>query len=235
MGYSVSIRALSQTVPSEDLLGQIVKREVAKAGRSSTILYLLNAMIVILGGRILSTIFAPYSSIGFLEYLLWLFVTGIAVYAIIVYVRARSRQSKSLGVHLYILGVLGLCTGTLLSSWGAVEYLSAGYWLRQYYSSGNPKEGADREEVAVYGTDKLVNLKTSKLIRIGYSVPRKWRYAGIVLLLAGVTSYALAPFLALTLLYGIAQLLLIDGIVFVSTWYAEKIYSGRVRLPEGFK
>jgi uncharacterized membrane protein HdeD (DUF308 family) len=224
---------LSQTVPSEDLLGQIVKRDVAKAGRSSTIVYLVNAVIIILGGRIISTIFAPYSSIGFLENLLELLVTGVAVYAIIVHIRTRSRQSKNLGVHLYILGVLGLCMGTLFSSWGAVQYLSGGYWLRQYYSGSSPKAGVNGGEVAVYGTDKLVNLKTSRLVRIGYSIPRKWRYAGIGLLFAGVVWFVLASFLAQIVAYSIGQILVIDGIVLISTWYAEKIYfGGRIRLPE---
>jgi hypothetical protein len=228
---------LSDPVGPEDLVSQIVKRDVAKAGRSSTILYLVNAVIVILGTGILSAIFAPYFSIGFLEHLLWLLVTGIAIYAIIVYIRTRSRQSKNLGVHFYILGVLGLCTGTLFASWGAVEYLSAGYWLRQYHSSNSTKTGTHEGEIAVYGTDKLVNLKTSKLVRIGYNIPRKWRNAGIGLLLAGVVLYALAYFFAQLLLYSIDQILLIDGIVLVSTWYiSEKMYfGGRIRLPEDFK
>jgi hypothetical protein len=201
---------LSDPVGPEDLVSQIVKRDVSKAGRSSTILYLVNAVIVILGSGILSAIFAPYFSIGFLEHLLWLLVTGTAVYAIIVYIRTRSRQSKNLGVHFYILGVLGLCTGTLFASWG---------------------------EIAVYGTDKLVNLKTSRLVRIGYSIPRKWRNAGIGWLLGGVVLYALAYFFAQLLLYSIDQILLIDGIVLVSTWYiSEKMYfGGRIRLPEDFK
>jgi hypothetical protein len=226
---------LSQTPGPEDLLGQIVNRDVAKAARSSTILYLVNAVLVILGSRILSAIFAPYVSIGFLENILQLLAAGLALYAIVVYVRTRSRQSKTLGAHFYALGVLGLCMGALLASWGAVEYLSAGYWLRQYYSRSNPKAGADKGEVAVYGTDKLVNLKTSRLVRIGYSIPRKWRYAGIGLLLGGIAWYGVSSSLALPLAYSIGQIALIDGVAFVSTWYAEKMYGGRIRLPADFK
>ena len=224
---------MSRTVAPEDLLGQIVRRDVVRVVRSSTILYLVNAGIVILAGRVLSSIFTSYYSDGFLGTLFDFYAAAIAVYAVIVYIWSRSRQSRNLASHVYILGVLGLTLGTLLFAWGAVQYLSAGYWLRQYFS-GRCKSGVDEGEVAVYGTDKLVNTKSSRLVRIGFDIPRRWRYAGMGLLLAALVSYTVASLLVqVRFYYNISQALLIDGIAFLATWYAEKTYAGgRIRLPE---
>lgn len=223
---------MSQTVGPEELLGQIVRRDVARVVRSSTILYLVNAVIIILAGRLLSSVFTSYYSDGFLRTLLDFNAAAIAAYAIIVYIWSRSRQSRNLTIHVYILGLLGLAVGTLLFAWGAVQYLSAGYWLRQYYS-GSCKSGVDGGDVAVYGTDKLVNIKSSRLVRIGFDIPRRWTYVGMGLLLAALVSYAVASLLVQVRFYNISFALLIDGIAFLATWYAEKTYGGgRIRLPE---
>ena len=223
---------MSRTVAPEDLLGQIVRRDVVRVARSSTILYVVNAGIIILAGRVLSSIFTSYYFNGFLGTLLDFYVAAIAIYAIIVYIRSRSWQSKNLAIHVYILAVLGLTVGTLLFAWGAVQYLSAGYWFRQYYS-GRAKSAVDRGEVSVYGADKLVNIKSSRLVRIGFDIPRRWTFAGIGLLLAALVWYVIASLLVQLRFYNISQAFLIDGIAFLTTWYAEKTYGGgRIRLPE---
>ena len=223
---------MSRTVAPEDLLGQIVRRDVVRVVRSSTIIYLVNAGIVILPGRVLPSIFTSYYSDGFLGTLFDFYATAIAVYAMIVYIWSRSRQSRNLASHVYILGVLGLTLGTLLFAWGAVQYLSAGYWLRQYFS-GRCKSGVDEGEVAIYGTDKLVNTKSSRLVRIGFDIPRRWTFAGIGLLLAALVWYVISSLLVQLRFYNISQAFLIDGIAFLTTWYAEKTYGGgRIRLPE---
>ena len=216
---------MSQAVDPDPLLGTIVTKEVARVVRNSTILYSVNAVIIILGTRLLTIIFNPYFSGGLLDRVLELFSAGIAIYALTIYVQSRRRQSKNLATHLYILGVSGLCVGTLFFAWGAIQYLSAGYWLRQYYSD-NSVAGRNGGEVAVYGTDKLVNIRTSKLVRIGYSIPRTWTYAGIVLIIVGIVFYAQVAFSGPILGYNIGSPFLIDGLALLISWYTEKMYSG---------
>ena len=93
--------------------------------------------------------------------------------------------------------------------------------------------------MVAYGEDSLVCTRCSRLVRIMYHLPRKWTYAGLAILLAGIAwsfPVLVAPDAArLTSLFNPGYGLLIDGISFLGTWFAQFAYlgGGNVRLPPG--
>ena len=119
---------------------------------------------------------------------------------------------------------------------GAVQFLSAGYWLRQYHKPGVARSARDGGEVAVYGSDSLVNQKSSRLVRIGWDLPRGWVNAGMGALVIGIVLYYARSVIQVS--FGpigtsiIGWILFIDGISFVTSLFAQNMgLKGYVRLP----
>lgn len=137
---------------------------------------------------------------------------------------------------LYVAGFLGLAAGGLLFSWGAWEFLSIGYWLRQYQKSGVARSPRDDGEIVAYGSESLVNKKTSRLVRIGYDYPKKWVYVGVPAAVFGYVLVSLGNFLAgsiwFTIVKSVGWILFIDGVSFVAMMFTQRAYlGGFVRLP----
>ena len=222
-----------------DALSQIIRRDVAKAARGSALLYIVGTIIAVLFDLTIFLVGSPFFFFFTVSGYSWL-ADGIAgcfsLYAIVTFLLARHRQSSGLGLHFYALGLLGLAGGSLLFSWGGVQFLSAGYWLRQYHKTGIARSARDGGEVVVYGNDSLVNLKSSKPVRIGWDLPRSWINAGLVALVIGavlfysrsLTQVSIGPVSTTS----IGLILFIDGISFVSTLFAQsRSMKGYVRLP----
>ena len=222
-----------------DALGQIIRRDVAKAARGSAILYIVGTIIAVLFDVTIFLVGSPFFFFFTVSGYSWI-ADGIAacfsLYAIVTFLWARHRQGSGLGLHFYVLGLLGLAGGSLLFSWGAVQFLSAGYWVRQYHKTGMARSARDGGEVVVYGSDSLVNLKSSRLVRIGWDLPRSWINAGLVALVIGgvlfysriLTQVSIGPFSMAT----IGLILFIDGLSFGTTLFAQSMgMKGYVRLP----
>ncbi len=224
---------------SGEALDRIVQRDVSKVARNSTILYVLNAIAVIVGARVISALFRGFSYPGQFETFADGLVSIIALYAIVVFFWTRSRLSRGAGIHFYVLGILGLIGGALLFAFGGVQFLGAGYWVRQFKGAGTPKCARDGGSVVAYGEESLVCIRCSRLVRIQFDIPRKWTYAGVVILLAGIAWLSLVSVVpgvaSLTGPVSLGNVLLIDGISFLGTWFAQLSYlgGGNVRLPPG--
>ncbi len=221
----------------ENALGRIVRRDVSKAARSSAILYLVSAVLTIVGTRVLSLVWGS-SFQGLSESVLDIFVGAVAGYAGLVSLRTRSRPAGSIGFHMYALGLLGLSSGAIFNAFGGVGFLSIGYWMRQFHKNVGMRCGRDGGEIVVLGEDSLVCTKCSRLVRIGYNIPRKWSYAGLALLPGGIALYGLTFFApvasVLTYPVNVAGLALLDGVVFLTTIILQRAYfEGYVRLPLG--
>lgn len=222
-----------------DALARIVSRDVAKAARGAAVLFIVNTIIVVLFDLAFSLLGSPFLYFFTVSGYAWVLdgiAVGFSVYAIIVFLWARHNQGAGLGLHFYTLGLLGLGVGSLLFSWGAVQFLSAGYWLRQYHKTGVARSARDGGEVVVYGGDSLVNQKTSRPVRIGWDLPKGWVNAGLVGLVIGIVLYYSRSLLQVS--FGpistsiIGWILFIDGISFVTSLFAQNMgLKGYVRLP----
>ena len=230
---------MTMSSSGEDILGRIISRDAAKAARGGAILYIVNTVIVILFGLaifLVGTPFLFFFRLSGYELITDSIATAIATYALATFLWARYRQNASRGVHFYVAGVLGLAVGGLLFSWGAWQFLSVGYWLRQYQKSGVARSPRDGGEIVSYGSESLVNKKTSRLVRIGYDYPKKWVYAvvpaaavGYVLLSLG-NSFRGSFWFIIT--RSIGWILVIDGVSFVVMMFNKRAYlGGVVRLP----
>ena len=221
----------------EDALDRIVRRDASKAARSSAILYLVSAVLTILGTRVLILVYGS-SFQGLSELIPDIYFGAVAGYAALVYLRTRSPPARSLGLHMYALGLLGLSSGMIFFAFGAIASLSAGYWLQQFHKSVGMRCGRDGGDVVVFGKDSLACTKCSRLIKIGYDIPNKWSYAGLALLPGGITMYGLTFFVPgasiLTYPVNVAGLALLDGFAFLVTVFLQRTYlGGYVRLPPG--
>src|SRR3989441_9184565 len=130
----------------EDVLGRILSRDVTKAAREAAILYTVNTGIVILFDFAIflaGTPFLFFFRLSGYELIIDSIATAITVYALATFLWARYRQNASRGVHFYVAGFLGVAAGGLLFSWGAWQFLSTGYWLRQYQKSGVARSQRD--------------------------------------------------------------------------------------------
>ena len=225
----------------EDILGRIISRDVVKAVREAAILYTVNTVIVILFGFAIFLVGTPtpfpfFFRLSGYELITDSIATAIAIYAIATFLWARYRQNASRGVHFYVAGFLGLAMGGLLFSWGAWEFLSVGYWLRQYQKSGIARSPRDGGEIIAYGSESLVNKKTSRLVRIGYDYPKKWVYAGVPAAAVGYVLVSLGNSFRgsfwFTITTSIGWILLIDAVSFVAMMLTQRTYlGGFVRLP----
>lgn len=230
---------------AQDALGQIIRRDIAKAARNAALLYIVNTIIVVLFDLAIFLVGSPFLLFFRLtgyEFVLDIIAIAFSLYAVAAFLWSRHGPSAGLGVHFYILGMLGLTVGALLFSWGAVQFLSAGYWLRQYHKSGVARTASDGGEVVVYGNQSLVNRKSSRLVMIGYDLPRSWVKAGAVALVLGIilsySGISTMVSLGLLSLSNVGIILLIDGLSFVATLFAQNMYMrGYVRLPptQGFE
>jgi hypothetical protein len=230
---------MAMSSSGEDILGQIIRRDAAKAARGGAILYIVNTVIVILFGLaifLVGTPFLFFFRLNGYELITDSIATAIAIYALATFLWARYRQNASRSVHFYIAGFLGLAMGGLLFSWGAWQFLSVGYWLRQYQKSGVARSPRDGGEIVAYGSESLVNRKTSRLVRIGYDYPKKWVYAGVPAAAVGYVLVSLGNSfrgsLWFTITTSIGWILLIDGVSFVAMMFNKRAYlGGSVRLP----
>ncbi len=223
----------------EDVLGQIIRRDVAKAARGGAILYIVNTVIVIVFDFAIFLVGTPFPfffRLSGYELITDSIAIAIAIYALATFLWARYRQDASRGVHFYVAGFLGLAMGGLLFSWGAWEFLSVGYWLRQYQKSGVARSPRDGGEIVAYGSESLVNKKTSRFVRIGYDYPKKWVYAGVPTAAVGYVLLSLGNSFRgsfwFTIMTSIGWILLIDGVSFVAMMVNKRAsLGGFVRLP----
>jgi hypothetical protein len=231
---------LTQSTTGEAIVDRIFRREVSKAVRSSTILYIINAIGFLVIGRA-SIFFFPSSSLGQAESVLDAYVGAIAVYAVLVYFLTRSRSRVDLGVHFYVLGLLGLAGGGLLFIFGSIGFLSAGYWSRQFRGTNGMKCVRDNGDVVAFGQESLVCTKCSRLVKIGLDLPRRWIYGGIGLVVAGIILYfstLIVPTVA-SLIYAplnIPFVFVFDGaLLSFEPLYVQRMFfgGGYVRLPPG--
>ena len=230
---------MTMSSSGEDILGRIISRDAAKAARGGAILYIVNTVIVILFGLaifLVGTPFLFFFRLSGYELITDSIATAIATYALATFLWARYRQNASRGVHFYVAGVLGLAVGGLLFSWGAWQFLSVGYWLRQYQKSGVARSPRDGGEIVAYGSESLVNKKTSRLVRIGFDYPKKWVYAGVPAAVVGYVLLSLGNSFRgsfwFTITTSVGWILLIDGVSFVAMMFNKRAYlGGFVRLP----
>jgi len=107
--------------------------------------------------------------------------------------------------------------------------------LRQYQKSGVARSSLDNGEIVAYGSESLVNRKTSRLVKVGYNYPRKWVYAGLPAIVFGYVVISLGYLFAgsfwFTAIRSIGWILLIDGISFVTMMFLQRQVGGFVRLP----
>ncbi len=230
---------MAMSSSGEDILGRIIRRDAAKAARGGAILYIVNTVIVILFGFaifLVGTPFLFFFRLSGYELITDSIATAIAIYALATFLWARYRQNASRGVHFYVAGFLGLAVGGLLFSWGAWEFLSTGYWLRQYQKSGVARSPRDNGEIVAYGSESLVNKKTSRLVRIGYDYPKPWGYVVVPAAVVGYVLLALGNSFRgsfwFTVTTSIGWILFIDGVSFVVMMFTQRAYlGGFVRLP----
>jgi hypothetical protein len=231
---------LIQSTIGEAIVERILRREVSKAVRGSTILYIINAIGFLLIGRV-SIFFLSFSILGQAELVLEGYVGAIALYAVVVYFLTRMRSRAGRGVHFYLLGLLGLTGGGLLFIFGSIGFLSAGYWSRQFRGTSGMKCVKDNGNVVAFGQESLACTKCSRLVRIGFDLPRRWVYGGIGLLLAGIILYfstLVVPTLAslISTPLNIPLILVFDGALLIfEPLYVQKMVfgGGYVRLPPG--
>src|SRR5256712_7845117 len=232
-------RTMAMSSSGEDVLGRIISRDVAKAAREVAILYTVNTAIVILFGLailLVGTPFLFFFRLSGYELIIDSIATAIAICALATFLWARYRQDASRGVHFYVAGVLGLAGGGLFFSWGAWQFLSVGYWLRQYENSGVARSPRDGGEIVAYGSESLVNKKTSRLVRIGFDYPKKWVYAGVPASVVGYVLLSLGNSFRgsfwFTITTSVGWILFIDGVSFVAMMFNKRAYlGGFVRLP----
>ncbi len=229
---------LSQSNPDE-LLDRIFRKELLSAVRGSAILYIISALgyFLIRGA---STFFLPFSyPRGDIQTVLGALIVASSVYAVVIYLVTRSRQSSGLVVNFYLLGLLGLAEGGFLAVWGAACFLSAGYWTRQHRGSRRMKCTLENGDIVAFGDQRLVCTTCSKLVKIGRDLPRSWTYAGVGLVIAGASTYFLdliVPTLSSLLYTGVNTplLLVLDGVVLLFDLLLSQMGlsgGGYVRLP----
>ena len=176
---------------------------------------------------------------GEIQTVLGALIVASSLYAVVIYLVTRSRQSSGLAVNFYLLGLLGLAVGGFLAVWGAAGFLSAGYWTRQYLASRRMKCTRENGDVVAFGDQRLVCTTCSKLVKIGRDLPRIWTYAGVGLIVAGASTYFLdliVPTLSSLLYAGvnIPLLLVLDGVVLLFDLFFSQMGlsgGGYVRLP----
>ena len=224
---------MAMSSSGEDILSRIIRRDVAKAAREAAILYIVNTAIGILFDFaifLVGTPFLFFFRLSGYELIIDGIAIAIAIYALATFLWARYRQNASRSAHFYIAGFLGLSAGGLLFSWGAWEFLSVGYWLRQYQKSGVARSPRDGGEIVAYGSESLVNKKTSRLVRIGYDYPKKWVYAGVPAAAVGYVLLSLGNSFRgsfwFTITTSIGWILLIDGVSFVAMMFTQRAYLG---------
>ncbi len=211
----------------------VIFKQASPIAKNGFLLYLAQAVLLIIGTGVLTVLF-PSVGGGLWTLALEAYAVLIALYAGAVYLRSRSRFSPGMGNHCYALAILGFGLSGILDSWGGYRFLSLGYWLRQAGKDSAPVCGRDSGEVVVFGPESLACPKCSRVVRVGYDVPRGWVRVGLVALVAGVLLYALGYSPAFNLFYVryAGNALLFDGLAFLLPLYMQRVYfGGYVRLP----
>lgn len=219
---------------SQDPVGELVGREVLKVVRKSFLIYFVAAILSVVVIGAFSFVFGGvgYPWTSYLEILGFI----IAFYTLVVYLWSKLKNSRGLGIHFYILGVLGLSQGGFFFSWAGESLLSAGYWQRQASTNQGCKCTRDNGDLVVVGGETLACLKCSRRIKIGYDIPKIWNRLGLVAIAAGISLqvlYSLFPGMsgALVISY-LGYLLLFDGLVLgILPFSSQQGLGGYVRIP----
>ncbi len=202
-------------------------------------LYLVNAILAPVAGFFLVFVFSPIFRISpdpVLEIFLEAYAVSITVYAGLVFFRMRSRPSPGLGTHCLVLGVLGFGAGTILFGYAAVGFVSVGHWLRQLRMAG-PRCNRDGSVLVVYGEGSLACRTCSRVIKVGFDLPTRWRNTGFLVFVVGVLLYVLTQIFPVVLFAGILRYvtnaLFVNGLGFlIFLINPQTMGAGRVRLPE---
>lgn len=219
---------------SPDPVVELVGKEVLETVRKSFLIYLAAAIlsVVVIGAFRFVFGGAGYPWTGYEEILGFI----IAFDTLVVYIWSKLKNSRGLGVHFYILGILGLSQGGFFFSWGGESLLSAGYWQRQASKGQGCKCWRDNGDLVVVGGETLACLKCSRRIRIGYDIPKIWNRIGLGAIVTGIALIALYSLLpgipgALLVIF-LGYLLLFDGLVlgFFPFSYQQSL-GGYVRIP----
>lgn len=214
---------------------EVIFKQASRTLRSMFLLYLVNAVLLIVFAGAFTLLFPSFAGRGSWTFGLEVYAILITVYAGVVYVLGKSAMSVGLGKHCYALAVLGFGFGGLLDAWGGYGFLSLGYWLRQAGKESPSVCGRDGGEVVVFGPGNLACPKCSRVVRVGYDIPRGWTRAGFAILVLGVLVYVGSSLMAsLNAFYVefLGSVLLFTGLAFASTFYLQRVYfGGYVRVP----
>jgi len=213
---------------------EVIFKQASPILRRMFLLYLVNAVLLIVFAGAFSVLFPSFGG-GPWTLGLEAYAVLIAVYAGIVYLLGRSAMSVGLGRHCYALAVLGFGFGGFLDAWGGYGFLSLGYWLGQAGKESPSVCGRDGGEVVVFGPESLACPKCSRVVRVGYDIPRGWAKAGLAVFLLGVLIYVMNSSLGMfNTFYAryVGDVLLFTGLAFALTFYLQRMYfGGLVRIP----
>jgi len=214
---------------------EVIFKQASPILRRMFLLYLVNAVLLIVSTGALTFLFPSFLGGGPWTLGLEVYAILIAVYAGIVYLLGKSAMSVGLGRHCYALAVLGFGFGGLFDAWGGYGFLSLGYWLGQAGKESSSVCGRDGGEVVVFGPESLACPKCSRVVRVGYDIPRGWAKAGLAVFLLGVLVYVMNSSLgAFNTFYAryVGDVLLFTGLAFATTFYLQRMYfGGLVRIP----
>ncbi|HLC10522.1 MAG TPA: hypothetical protein VJL56_01605 [Candidatus Bathyarchaeia archaeon] len=235
MRYLVMISSPDNTIES------IILRDASKQFRSALSSNIVNTVLAFA-----TSVFLVIIPFGISWSNLWIFqAVGLTttVYSAVVYWRFKAKPSTSFTVHCLFLAVLGFLLapapaiffGGLLYGFAGYQMASVRYWMRQGRNSQLIRCTRDGGEVAVFGGTSLVCTKCSRLLKVGFDVPVRWRNIGLGALIIGVVLriiVALASRPIADILIIPAGPLLANGIVVAfSQLNSYGALRGSVRLP----
>jgi hypothetical protein len=218
---------------SPDPVLELVRRDVLKVIQKSFLIYLAASALFALALGTLSFVFgeAGYPWTGYQEILGFTIALSVGI----IYLWAKRKSSRGLGIHFYILGVLGLSMGGFVFGWGGFSLLSAGYYERQASKCQGCKCWRDGGDLVVVGGETLACLKCSRKIRIGFDAPKLWNRLGLVGIVTGIVLVSLYDLLPSTpgalLIIFLGYLLFSDGLILSILPLYQPSLGGYVRIP----
>jgi hypothetical protein len=225
----------------ENPIEQLILRDASKQFRSALSSNIVNTVLAFA-----TSIFLAIIPFGISWSNLWIFQavgSTTTVYSAVVYWRFKANPSTSFAVHCLFLAILGFLLapapaiffGGLLYGFAGYQMASVRHWMRQVRANRPIMCTRDGGEVAVFGGASLVCTKCSRLLKVGFDVPVRWRNIGLGALIIGVVLriiVALASRPIADILIIPAGLLLANGIVVAfSQLSSYGALRGSVRLP----